>query len=290
MARSFPRCKVFQSGFAILLACSAAVGAWANGSAAVRRLEPPQAWLFFGDEFAARSAPSLKAPESSLRVKRGMNILMTQAADDLEGHPWLGWECDGGTFWIPGAYLTRVAKANQKPGNLPIGEEVVNYDEALPLKYAPDDLEELPLEFRYSASIPYPLRTEAREHAIAFLRAAQDEGVSLKVVSAFRTMETQRRLYLEKVKETGLGESLVAKPGHSEHQLGTTIDVAGPDKASLLAPEFGDTREGQWVKQNCRRFGFVISYTAKNRPLTHYSSEPWHLRYVGVDKAKDWKP
>ena len=290
MSRSFSRCRVLRFCCAIFLAGSAAVGGWAAESAPVRPLDPPQTWLYFGDEFAARAEPSLNAPARSTKVNRGMNLIMTQSAADAEGHPWLGWESGGKTFWIPEAFLTRVAQANQKTGNLPIGEEVVNYDEALPLDYSPDDTQPLPAEFRYDSSMPYPLRTEARQHLLDLLRAATDEGLHLKVVSACRSAETQRDLYLAKIREEGLGQSTVAKPGHSEHQLGTTVDLAGPDKATLLSAEFGATKEGQWIKKNGARFGFVISYTVENQAQTRYSPEPWHLRYVGVEKAKDWKP
>jgi D-alanyl-D-alanine carboxypeptidase len=73
----------------------------------------------------------------------------------------------------------------------------------------------------------------------------------------------------------------VAKPGHSEHQLGTAVDVAGADDETVLKTEFGDTPAGKWLTAHAPAFGFAISYTAANRATTGYIPEPWHYRYVG---------
>jgi zinc D-Ala-D-Ala carboxypeptidase len=62
-----------------------------------------------------------------------------------------------------------------------------------------------------------------------------------------------------------------ARPGHSEHQLGTTIDVEGG---------------GVWLADNAWRFGFVMSYPPARSPAyTCYKPEPWHFRDLGRDRA-----
>ena len=76
-----------------------------------------------------------------------------------------------------------------------------------------------------------------------------------------------------------------AKPGHSEHQLGTTIDFTTPRVDYDLVESFGATPEGQWLAQNAGRFGFVMSYPQDKEQVTGYAYEPWHFRYVGVDVA-----
>ena len=73
----------------------------------------------------------------------------------------------------------------------------------------------------------------------------------------------------------------MAKPGHSEHQLGTTVDLCGLDPATVADPAFGLTREGQWLESNAARFGFRLSYTPQNTRQTGYVPEPWHYRYIG---------
>ncbi|NOY24637.1 MAG: M15 family metallopeptidase, partial [Oligoflexia bacterium] len=67
----------------------------------------------------------------------------------------------------------------------------------------------------------------------------------------------------------------------SEHQLGTTVDVADRALRHVLSPTFGATPEGIWLKANCERFGFVLSYTEANKSTSGYRPEPWHIRYRG---------
>jgi D-alanyl-D-alanine carboxypeptidase len=63
-----------------------------------------------------------------------------------------------------------------------------------------------------------------------------------------------------------------ARPGHSEHQLGTTIDVEGGEA---------------WLASNAWRYGFVMSYPPEHsQGTTCYKPEAWHFRYVGRDAAR----
>ncbi len=76
-------------------------------------------------------------------------------------------------------------------------------------------------------------------------------------------------------------QNKVAKPGHSEHQLGTTVDLCGLDPKTVLNPNFNLTKEGRWLRENASRFGFYQSYTKENQHLTGYIPEPWHYRFLG---------
>ena len=60
---------------------------------------------------------------------------------------------------------------------------------------------------------------------------------------------------------------MAAKPGHSNHQAGTALDLL------LDAPETFD-----WLQANAKRFGFVRTVR----------KEPWHWEYQAprVRKAK----
>ena len=40
-----------------------------------------------------------------------------------------------------------------------------------------------------------------------------------------------------------------------------------------------------WLRDNAWRFGFILRYPADKTPITGYSFEPWHFRYVGTDLA-----
>lgn len=120
----------------------------------------------------------------------------------------------------------------------------------------------------------------------AMRQAAEANGTPLLVVSAYRSYEHQQRLFDERVEEVGEDEALAdtAIAGHSEHQLGTTIDVLDPRSADLTEA-FADTPAGAWVIAHAHEFGFVLSYPAETSDQTCYHFEPWHLRYVGRDIA-----
>ena len=77
-----------------------------------------------------------------------------------------------------------------------------------------------------------------------------------------------------------------ARAGHSEHQLGTSIDVTSEGGAAPW--EYGDwasTPAGGWMAANAWRYGFVMSYPRGAFDRTCYDYEPWHYRYVGRDLA-----
>jgi D-alanyl-D-alanine carboxypeptidase len=93
--------------------------------------------------------------------------------------------------------------------------------------------------------------------------------VTLTVTSSFRSFEYQQRLFADNPGK----DDLIALPGHSEHQLGTTVDLSGGDA---------------WLAANAHRFGFVVSFPADRSPrYTCYTSEPWHVRYFGADRAAE---
>ena len=120
----------------------------------------------------------------------------------------------------------------------------------------------------------------------AFRQAAADNGTPLSILAAYRSHTQQADLYSRRVDELGGTEagSRVARPGHSEHQLGTTIDVTSEGMADV-DQSWGATPTGQWVATNAYKFGFLLSYPQGASDRTCYDYEPWHLRYVGRDQA-----
>jgi zinc D-Ala-D-Ala carboxypeptidase len=120
----------------------------------------------------------------------------------------------------------------------------------------------------------------------AFRLAAEAQGLPFVIVSAYRSAEYQRQLFEGRVLTDGpdIAAAFTARPGHSEHQLGTTIDILDPESGELTT-EFGSTETGRWVAQHAHEFGFVLSYPSGARDQTCYDYEPWHLRYVGPDIA-----
>jgi hypothetical protein len=134
----------------------------------------------------------------------------------------------------------------------------------LPATYEPPDL-----EVRRVGGRAVILRAFVFGPLSEMIHAAHAASVSLRVNSGYRSFAEQARL----ARDPDLDPATVAPAGHSEHQLGTTIDVSG-DEA--------------WLSRNASRFGFVMSYPASRSPeWTCYPHEPWHFRYFGRERAAE---
>jgi hypothetical protein len=92
----------------------------------------------------------------------------------------------------------------------------------------------------------------------ALQEAARRDGVNLPLLSAFRSMEQQQRLY--DLYRSGRGNK-AARPGYSNHQMGLSVDLGNTGG-------YGG-RNYRWLKQNAHRFGFV----------NDVRGEPWHWTF-----------
>jgi D-alanyl-D-alanine carboxypeptidase len=153
----------------------------------------------------------------------------------------------------------------------------------LPPDYVPPDLESTREagfeEDLLVRSFVIPDLEELRE-------AAESAGNPVALTAAYRSYDAQAGLFDRRVKEFGMDEALrsTARPGHSEHQLGTTVDFKTPGQPDVNAA-WATTPEGVWVHDNAYRYGFVQSYVVGKEDVTCYKYEPWHFRYVGRDMA-----
>ena len=111
--------------------------------------------------------------------------------------------------------------------------------------------------------------------------AARDAGYSAKLVSGYRSYDSQSIIYNRYVSKWGqeYTDTVSARPGHSEHQTGLAFDVGE------LSSSYGNTAEGKWLVQNCYKYGFILRYLKGKENITGYAYEPWHIRYVGVEVA-----
>jgi LAS superfamily LD-carboxypeptidase LdcB len=95
-------------------------------------------------------------------------------------------------------------------------------------------------------------------------------------------------------------ETYSAKPGHSEHHLGTTVDLLelknpGEEEELNNIHDAAQTRFDKglygWFREHAHEYGFVISYptgsSVKDSKVGsgYKAAEPWHLRYVGKPLA-----
>lgn len=132
-----------------------------------------------------------------------------------------------------------------------------------------------------------------RSGAIADLRAmriaAKAARAPIAVSSAYRSYDKQAALFSAYVEDLGYEAALlrVARPGHSEHQLGTTIDFRSKQVGDTSPDgDWAHTRAGAWMAANAWRYGWVMSYPAGKTDVTCYGYEPWHYRYFGRTTAR----
>jgi len=127
--------------------------------------------------------------------------------------------------------------------------------------------------------------SDGREHRLQpaaaaawreLVRAAAAAGVSVHIVSAFRSVARQTALVGRKL---DAGQSLqdilrvLAPPGYSEHHTGRAVDVGTPG-CPPADVAFEDTDAFRWLQSHAGEFGFRLSYPRGNPD--GYQYEPWH--------------
>lgn len=135
------------------------------------------------------------------------------------------------------------------------------------------------------------LKKEAANLLKEMFASAKEEGLNLKVISSFRSYDEQNSLfnyYIQQELDAGAknkdeatqkANEYSAKPGHSEHQLGTTVDIVC---ATCDGFTYNQENLAVWayLEKNAPRFGYKLSYPKDN--TSGYMYEPWHFRYYGL--------
>ena len=145
--------------------------------------------------------------------------------------------------------------------------------------YVPISLSDIDSTFVSNKEKKYQIHSDVLPKIEAMIKAGNEEGVSLLVLSAYRSFQTQATLKANYKITYGTGANkFSADQGYSEHQLGTTVDLTTV-KTNGKLEGFDKTPEYKWMKENAYKYGFILSYPFGNK---YYKYEPWHWRYVGV--------
>ena len=144
---------------------------------------------------------------------------------------------------------------------------------------------------------------------------ALKKGLTLTAVSGYRTFESQRRLFENKIyylevdaaqqyanggsydengnyvepvktdKKTIVTNALksVCPPGCSDHNAGLSVDVVSQKD------DFADTQEYKWLTDNAHNYGFVLRFPKGKEKLTGMDYQPYCWRFVGINAAKQMK-
>lgn len=112
--------------------------------------------------------------------------------------------------------------------------------------------------------------------------AAMEDGISVSIVSAFRSIERQLEIIRGKLSHGHKLEevlTVLAPPGYSEHHTGRAVDL-GTEGAQPLDLAFAETPAFHWLTRRAQEFQFHLSYPRGNP--NGYQFEPWHWCYSAI--------
>lgn len=148
--------------------------------------------------------------------------------------------------------------------------------------YIPKNLTSVPFLYVYEPEKEKLVATEMWSFLQKLLDDASTANIDLKVISAYRSFDTQSTLKSTYKIIYGFGANkFSADQGYSEHQLGTTLDFT-TSKLGANFIAFEKTTSYAWLIENAYKYGFILSYPKKN---AYYIFEPWHWRFVGKSLA-----
>jgi LAS superfamily LD-carboxypeptidase LdcB len=150
--------------------------------------------------------------------------------------------------------------------------------------YNPPQLVDVPTEYKINPTKDLQILEDVSPFLNSLFKAADRDGVNLRVISAYRSFQTQMQLKSNYTVTYGSGANqFSADQGYSEHQLGTTLDF-GTSEVQGAYMSFEKTSAFTWLQANAFKYGFILSYPKGN---LYYQYEPWHWRFVGKALADD---
>lgn len=137
----------------------------------------------------------------------------------------------------------------------------------------------------------------AYEDYQAMIADCEAAGMDPVVCSSYRTWETQKELYQNRIyrfklqgyseeEATELAGTVVAIPGTSEHQMGLALDIIDSDNWKLDETQASMPTQ-QWLMEHSWEYGWILRYPEGSSESTGIIYEPWHYRYVGREAAAD---
>lgn len=181
-------------------------------------------------------------------------------------------------------FYSYIGKTDMSKGVLILTNKYLKLED----NYEPNDLETIDSKYFISGNLYVrQMRKEAKE---AFEKLSADSinnGTPVYGQSAYREYSKQVKLYENAVNDMGVAkaDNDTARPGHSEHQTGLTIDVSSTKAGNMLS--FDQTDSFTWMQNNAHKYGFILRYPKGYENIHGFMYESWHYRYVGVDVATD---
>ena len=161
--------------------------------------------------------------------------------------------------------------------------------EILTGKYNADKIEKFGItHYKYKDCVPEdlvvfgkPLHKDCANALKIMRQAAKKDGITLRLISGFRSSEYQIEIFKCKFKGEPTEEELKSRlkysapSGYSEHHTGLAVDL------NSLEETFEKTKTYKWLCANAQKYGFEMSFPKNNAQNLGY--EPWHWRYIGIN-------
>jgi zinc D-Ala-D-Ala carboxypeptidase len=158
------------------------------------------------------------------------------------------------------------------------------------------------IDLKYTDKKDAYLRKETYEAFLKMAEAAAKEKIQLKILSATRNFDRQKKIWEDKwsglvTVEDGTKVSRVADttqralkillfssmPGSSRHHWGTDLDL------NYLSDDYFTNGQGKkiykWLSENASTYGFCQPYSDKSGGRTGYNEEKWHWSYMPLSAA-----
>ena len=158
----------------------------------------------------------------------------------------------------------------------------------------PDDWEEKAEMVSFTNGQDYEVTIEKRAYE-AYTKLKEEleaEGIFVDVDTGYRSVAEQTELTQRYRERYGYDyvKQYIAVPGYSEHQTGLAIDLyLIVDGKPVIYNEDLVKYTDIWAKihEKLAKYGFILHYMEGKEDITKFSYEPWHIRYVGEEPAKE---
>ena len=136
------------------------------------------------------------------------------------------------------------------------------------------------------------IEKKTNEAVLKLIDRMKEEGLTFGRGGVFRTVEYQQSIMDRFIQNKGLAYArrYVAEPGASEHHTGLAIDlIPFIDGAWRRKHEelFAATEQFAALHRILPEYGFILRYPEGKEDITKVSYEPWHIRYVGEEIARE---
>ena len=153
--------------------------------------------------------------------------------------------------------------------------------------FIPEKLIFAPIPFYPPHPVPYTkalISSVMSEPLKELFSDAWNKKIYIYGISGYRSYYRQLEIYNSSIKNKGYDHTrkYIATPGTSEHQTGLALDISCPSIGYELEEIFAHTNEGIWLKGNCMKYGFRITYDIPDENNCHspyIAYEPWHIYY-----------